>query len=49
MATIETLKKELKQMKKNLKDAEAKLAAMEKLEKDNLTSRSSRPNKYQAA
>lgn len=28
MATIETLKKEIKQMKKNLKEAEAKLAAM---------------------
>ena len=30
MATIETLKKEIKQMKKNLKEAEAKLAADKK-------------------
>ena len=28
MATIETLKKEIEQMKKNLKEAEAKLAAI---------------------
>jgi len=31
MATIETLKKEIKRMKKSLKDAEAKLAAMRKI------------------
>ena len=32
MSTIKTLKKEIKQMKRNLKDAEAKLAAMKDIE-----------------
>ena len=34
MATIKTLKREIKQMKKNLKEAEAKLAAMKAMEQD---------------
>ncbi len=34
MATVKTLKKEIKRMKQNLKEAEAKLAAMMELAKN---------------